>query len=81
MKEAVNHPEHYQGKYECIELMRATFGDEAVKMFCILNAYKYRFRGGRKDGESREKDVSKAEWYENYMMENLKHAHPSWVKF
>ena len=44
----VNHPSHYQGKRECIEVMRKMFGDEAVKGFCKCNAYKYRFRAGRK---------------------------------
>jgi hypothetical protein len=64
VKEAVNHPEHYQGKYECIEEMINLFGIEAVKDFCKCNVYKYRFRAGRKQGEEYEKDISKAE---NYM--------------
>lgn len=63
-KETVNHPEHYQGKYECIEEMINLFGIEAVKDFCKCNIYKYRFRAGRKQGEEYEKDISKAE---NYM--------------
>lgn len=63
-KEAVNHPEHYQGKYECIEEMINLFGIEAVKDFCKCNVYKYRFRAGKKQGEEYEKDISKAE---NYM--------------
>ena len=66
----VNHPSHYQGKRECIEVMRKMFGDEAVKGFCKCNAYKYRFRAGRKG--SAEEDIKKAEWYEEYLfaMEN-----------
>lgn len=63
--EAVNHPTHYQGKYECIDEMRALFGDEAVKHFCMCNAYKYRFRANRKNGEE---DIKKAEWYMEYLM-------------
>lgn len=63
----VNHPEHYQGKHECIEVMRKMFGDEAVRGFCKCNAYKYRFRAGQKDGESAETDIAKAEWYEDYL--------------
>ena len=43
-------PAHYQGEYECIDLMREIYGDEAVRWFCILNAYKYRFRAGKKEG-------------------------------
>lgn len=42
MSEQVDHPAHYQGKHECIDVMRAMFGDEAVKGFCRCNAFKYR---------------------------------------
>lgn len=66
--EGVNHPEHYQGAHECIEVMRAMFGDRAVEDFCRLCAFKYRFRAGNKDGESKEKDIAKAEWYEDYLI-------------
>lgn len=61
----VNHPAHYQGKHECIDVMRTMFGDEAVKGFCRCNAYKYRFRAGRKDNA--DEDIRKAEWYEDYL--------------
>ena len=61
----VNHPEHYQGKHECIEVMRAMFGDEAVKAFCRCNSFKYRFRADKKNGDE---DIRKAEWYEEYLM-------------
>ena len=64
----VSHPAHYQGEYECIDLMRAIFGDEAVRGFCICNAYKYRFRANMKNGEE---DLQKAQYYERYLMENL----------
>lgn len=68
VKEHVNHPAHYSGPHECIDVMRAMFGDEAVKAFCRCNAFKYRFRAARKNGEE---DIKKAEWYENYLMEEL----------
>ena len=64
----VNHPSHYQGKYECIVLMRAMFGDETVKGFCKCNSFKYRFRAGHKADNSAEDDIKKAEWYEDYLM-------------
>lgn len=64
----VNHPSHYKGKYECIELMRAMFGDDSVIGFCKCNSFKYRFRAGKKDGSSRDEDIAKAEFYEDYMM-------------
>jgi hypothetical protein len=64
--EKVNHPEHYQGKNECIDVMIAMFGKEAVKHFCMCNAYKYRFRADKKNGEE---DIKKAEWYETKLIE------------
>lgn len=67
----VDHPNHYTGKHECIEVMRAMFGDEAVKAFCRCNSFKYRFRASRKNGGE---DIEKAEWYEDYLikMDNSK---------
>ena len=65
MGDNVNHPAHYQGKYECIDEMIAMFGVEAVKGFCKCNAYKYRYRADRKNGAE---DIKKAEWYVDYLM-------------
>ena len=62
----VNHPSHYQGKNECIDVMIAMFGIEAVKHFCMCNAYKYRFRSDKKNGQE---DIKKAEWYESKLIE------------
>ena len=57
----VNHPPHYEtGKFECIDVMRETQGDEAVKNFCICNALKYIYRHRNKNGIE---DVKKAKWY------------------
>lgn len=63
---AVDHPKHYQneGGRECIEEMRLIFGDEAVRHFCMLNAYKYRFRSTMKNGAE---DLKKANWYIDYL--------------
>lgn len=63
--EYVDGPAHYNGT-ECIENMRKLYGDEAVRWFCICNAYKYRFRLGNKPGVSAEQDEEKAYWYEDY---------------
>ena len=71
-KEAVNHPDHYQGKHECIDEMIALFGVEAVKHFCMCNVYKYRFRAARKNGEE---DIRKAENYMDILM-NLEAGNP-----
>ncbi len=65
-KDNVNHPAHYQGKNECIDVMIAMFGKEAVKHFCMCNAYKYRFRADKKNGAE---DKEKAEWYESKLIE------------
>ena len=67
LAEQVNHPAHYKkdGK-ECIELMRETYGDDAVYNFCICNAFKYKSRAGYKAGNSMEQDLAKALWYKNY---------------
>lgn len=63
--EYVNGPAHYNGT-ECIENMRKLYGDDAVRWFCICNAYKYRFRDGSKPGVTAEQDKEKAHWYEDY---------------
>lgn len=68
--EYVNGPAHYHGT-ECIENMRKLFGDEAVRWFCICNAYKYRFRDGSKPGVTAEQDEKKAHWYEDYAVKMM----------
>lgn len=57
---SIDHPEHYQGAFECIDEMIALFGVEAVKAFCRCNVYKYRYRADKKGGAT---DIAKAEWY------------------
>jgi hypothetical protein len=57
----VNHPSHYEtGKFECIEVMLETQGEEAVMDFCLCNAFKYIYRHNRKNGIE---DIKKAKWY------------------
>ena len=63
----VEHPEHYaSGSIECIDAMIETQGIEAVKNFCICNAFKYLWRHGKKNGVE---DVKKASWYLNKFIE------------
>lgn len=63
----VEHPSHYTGgSIECIDAMRETQGVEAVKNFCICNAFKYLWRHGKKNGVE---DVKKAAWYLNKFIE------------
>ena len=50
-KDMVNHPDHYkQGGKECIEVMIDEFGVRDVIAFCRLNAFKYQWRAGKKEG-------------------------------
>lgn len=59
----VNSPKHYtSGKVECIDAMIETFGVEAVKHFCLCNAFKYHWRHELKNGDE---DIKKATWYMN----------------
>lgn len=66
MPDNVNHPAHYEsGQFECIDVMLETQGAEAVKDFCICNAFKYLYRHRRKNGAE---DIAKAKWYlEKYL--------------
>ncbi|MBR7162299.1 MAG: DUF3310 domain-containing protein [Clostridia bacterium] len=64
----VNHPSHYEtGKFECIEVMIEVFGVEAVKNFCLLNAFKYLYRCNHKANKT--EDIKKSQWYENKYLE------------
>ena len=58
----VDHPSHYNrdGSMECIDEMIKVFGVEAVKHFCLLNVWKYRYRAADKNGEE---DLKKSDWY------------------
>mgnify|MGYP001752229033 FL=1 len=63
----VEHPAHYtSGSIECIDAMVETQGVEAVKNFCICNAFKYLWRHDKKNGVE---DVKKAAWYLNKFIE------------
>lgn len=63
----VNHPAHYTGGgVECIDAMVAAYGKEAVRAFCMCNAFKYQWRFGKKNGAE---DIRKAQWYQNKFLE------------
>lgn len=70
-EDMVNHPHHYQSynpelQIECIDAMRAAFGDEYVAAFCKLNAFKYIWRESSKQGNV---SIKKAIWYLNKYLE------------
>ena len=59
----INHPWHYiTNDYECIDVMEECFGTEAVKDFCVCNAFKYLWRCKEKH-ETPIEDIKKAVWY------------------
>lgn len=65
----VNRPAHYtSGGIECIDAMQAAFGDEAVKDFCLCNAFKYLWRHRNKGGLQ---DLKKARWYINRLIREM----------
>lgn len=68
--ENVSHPSHYnrKGGMECIDEMILIFGREAVKNFCLCNAWKYRYRAADKNGEE---DLRKSDFYINKYKEML----------
>ncbi len=64
----INHPSHYcqEGSMECIDEMVAIFGVDYVRVFCLLNVWKYRKRALYKNGEQ---DMKKSDWYLNKYIE------------
>jgi|TARA_R110001583_G_scaffold88621_2_gene229650 hypothetical protein len=66
-KDTVNQPKHYSGSIECIDAMVSAFGEEQVKNYAKINAFKYLWRAGKKT-EDKEQDLAKADWYIKYAM-------------
>ena len=65
MDEEIMQPSHYtQGSVECIDAMVSAFGEDAVKDYCRLNAFKYVWRAKHKD--SVESNTRKAIWFLRY---------------
>lgn len=62
----VNHPAHYEQScsLECIQVMELVFGANAVRGFCLCNAFKYMWRYKNKNGLE---DLKKAKWYLDYI--------------
>lgn len=61
MSDAIN-PSHYKkGDIECIDAMVAAYGEEEVRIYAKLAAFKYGWRRGAKDAE--EQEVKKQIWY------------------
>jgi len=75
----VNHPQHYcrEDAMECIEEMELVFGIEAVKHFCLCNAWKYRYRSADKNGSE---DIAKSDWYIRKYKELCEKEEPITIK-
>lgn len=70
MTDPVNSPEHYtQGDIECIDAIRAALGPN-FKYYCQGAAMKYLWRFEHKGKP--EEDLSKARWYLNRMIEDIR---------
>lgn len=69
MSDNVNHPSHYQGKNECIDVIEAMLSPEEFRGYLKGNSIKYRFRSNGKGGEE---DIRKAEWYETKLIDTIK---------
>lgn len=60
--DTVENPSHYcDGQIQCIEAMVAAFGEEKVKAFCELNAFKYLWRSEKKNNKI--EDLKKSKRY------------------
>lgn len=61
-KEKVNHPNHYnQGGIECLDVIKAFYGDDGYEGFCAGNVLKYVMRYKHK--ENALDDLKKARFY------------------
>ena len=56
-------PSHYlSGDIECIDAMVSAFGEDQVRIYAKINAFKYLWRAGKKQGAT-DTDLAKASWY------------------
>ena len=63
LDQGVNQPSHYKsGDIECIDAMVSAFGEEEVRIYCKINAFKYTWRAGKKAG-AETTDLEKGVWY------------------
>lgn len=64
------HTNHYQADgLECIEVMEHVFGREACELYARMNAFKYLWRAGRKEGNSIISEMDKVVDYSKYAIE------------
>lgn len=69
LDKAVDHPEYYSGKIECIDAMAAaTENLTGLEALCTGIAIKYLWRWKKKNGVQ---DLKKCIWYINRMIEEI----------
>ena len=68
-EDLVNHPQHYTGDIECIDVIKQQFGLDGMIKFCLGNAMKYIFRCEHKG--TTKMDLQKAVWYLNKAIDNI----------
>lgn len=64
----VNKPGHYQGKIECIELIKDRVGASKYSAYIEGNIWKYLYR--HKDKEENIQDLKKCQWYLNELIKH-----------
>ena len=69
VQDLVNHPQHYTGDIECIDVIKQQFGLDGMIKFCLGNAMKYIFRCEHKG--TTKMDLQKAVWYLNKAIDNM----------
>jgi hypothetical protein len=72
IKEMVNHPDHYGGKENQYEVVKVCENWGLDKDAYLFNVVKYVARAGKKDTDKELEDLTKALWYLNRKIENLK---------
>jgi len=72
IKEMVNHPDHYGGKENQYEVVKVCENWGLDKDAYLFNVVKYVARAGKKNPEKELEDLTKALWYLNRKIENLK---------
>ena len=65
-EDMVNKPKHYQGKIECIELIKDRVGATRYPAYLEGNIWKYLYR--HKDKEENVQDLKKCQWYLNELL-------------
>ncbi|QOR56254.1 nucleotide kinase [Bacillus phage DLc1] len=70
-EDIINKPNHYHGDgVDPISIGETILTKEEMQGFYKMNMIKYWYRAGKKDGNSKEQDLKKYEFYKN-KMENM----------